>query len=266
MTRHIHSLQNDRIKKAVRLRTRRGRQQQGRIIVDGCREVGRALRSGVEPIDLFVSERDLDLPDVAEVVSLLHSLGAQPLLVTADVFEKLAFGDRAEGVVLVAQQPERDLDQLLLAPDSLVCVIEGVEKPGNVGAVLRTADAAGVSAVIVAGGGTDLFNPNAIRASLGAIFRLPVCSATSPHVIEWLERHRFAVFAARVDGAVDYTKADYRGNAAIVLGSEADGLSSGWTGASITAVALPMLGIVDSLNVSATAAVLCYEALRQRQL
>jgi TrmH family RNA methyltransferase len=145
-----------------------------------------------------------------------------------------------------------------------VAVLEGVEKPGNAGAVLRSADAAGVSAVIVADARTDLFNPNAIRASLGAIFSLPVCEATSADALAWLRQRRFAVFAARVDGAVPYTQADYRGPAAIVLGSEAAGLSPVWTGDDIQAVRLPMLGVVDSLNVSAAAAVLFYEARRQR--
>ena len=131
--------------------------------------------------------------------------------------------------------------------------------------MLRTADAAGVSAVIVADGGTDLFNPNAIRASLGAIFTVPVCAASSRETLEWLKEKGLAIFAARVDGAVDYTSVSYRGPAAIVLGSEARGLSPVWQVPEVTAIALPMRGVIDSLNVSATAAVLFYEAARQRR-
>jgi TrmH family RNA methyltransferase len=130
--------------------------------------------------------------------------------------------------------------------------------------VLRSADAAGVSAVIVADGRTDLFNPNAIRASLGTVFSLPVCEATSGDALAWLRQRHFTILAARVGGAVSYTAADYRGPTALVLGSEAAGLSSVWTGDDIRAIRLPMLGVADSLNVSATAAVLFYEALRQR--
>jgi TrmH family RNA methyltransferase len=146
----------------------------------------------------------------------------------------------------------------------LVAVLEGVEKPGNLGAVLRSADAAGVSAVIVADGRTDLYNPNAIRASLGTIFTMPLCEAAGGDVLAWLRERRFSILAARVNGAVPYTAVDYRGPTAIVLGSEAAGLSSIWTGDDIQAVRLPMLGAADSLNVSTAAAVLFYEALRQR--
>jgi TrmH family RNA methyltransferase len=148
----------------------------------------------------------------------------------------------------------------------LIAVLEGVEKPGNVGAVLRSADAAGVSAVILADGRTDLYNPNAIRASSGTIFSMPVCEATSSDVLAWLRERGFRIAAARVDGSVPYTKVDYRGPTAIVLGSEATGLSPIWSGNDIQAVRLPMLGAADSLNVSVTAAVLFYEALRQRTL
>jgi TrmH family RNA methyltransferase len=143
--------------------------------------------------------------------------------------------------------------------------LEGVEKPGNVGAVLRTADAAGLSAVILADARTDLYNPNAIRASLGTIFTLPVCETTSGKLQNWLRQNGFRIVAARVDAAVPYTEVDYRGPTAILLGSEAVGLSPLWTGEGVTAVRLPMLGAADSLNVSVTAAVLFYEALRQRQ-
>jgi TrmH family RNA methyltransferase len=146
-----------------------------------------------------------------------------------------------------------------------VAVVEGVEKPGNLGAILRTADAAGIAALIVAEGGTDLYNPNAIRASLGAIFSVPVCQAASDATIDWLRSQSFRVVAARVDGPIEYTQVDFRGRVAIVLGSEAHGLSTAWQVSYVQSIKLPMLGTVDSLNLSATAAVLFYEALRQRR-
>jgi TrmH family RNA methyltransferase len=179
--------------------------------------------------------------------------------------EKLAYGNRVEGLVAVAPTPRRTLAVLELPAEPLIVVVEGVEKPGNLGAILRTADAAGVSAVIVAGGVTDLYNPNAIRASLGAIFTVPVAAAASQAALDWLRQRNCRLIAARVDGAVDYTAANFRGPAAIVLGSEAAGLSATWRGDDMVAVKLPMLGRVDSLNLSATAAVLFYEALRQRR-
>jgi TrmH family RNA methyltransferase len=184
--------------------------------------------------------------------------------VTPTVFEKLAFGQRGEGLVAVAETPQRSLDDLRLSSDALVAVLEGVEKPGNVGAVLRSADAAGVAALILAGGGTDLFNPNAIRASLGAIFTLPVAAAASSEVRRWLLREGFSIHAACVDGATCYTQVSFLGRTAMVLGSEAEGLTDLWRGEGITSVRLPMQGVVDSLNVSATAAVLFFEAQRQR--
>ena len=191
--------------------------------------------------------------------------GIELVAVGPRVMEKLAYGNRVEGVVAVAGTPRRGLADLPLAADALVAVVEGIEKPGNLGAILRTADAAGIAAMIVADGGTDLYNPNAIRASLGAIFTVPVCEATSDQTLAWLRASGFRILAARVGAQLEYSQADYRGRTAIVLGSEAHGLGSHWQGPDITPVSLPMLGRVDSLNLSAAAAVLFYEALRQRR-
>ncbi len=162
-------------------------------------------------------------------------------------------------------RPCAALADLKLPDSALVAVLAGVEKPGNVGAVLRSADAAGASAVIAADAGTDLYNPNCIRASLGTVFTLPVCAASEVETLAYLRRERLAIYAARLDDtAIDYRQVQFAPRAAIVLGSEAVGLSDAWRGADIQAVKLPMLGVADSLNVSATAAVLFYEALRQR--
>jgi TrmH family RNA methyltransferase len=168
--------------------------------------------------------------------------------------------------VAIAEAPRRSLVDLSLPADALVAVVEGVEKPGNLGAVLRSADAAGVSGLIVADGCTDLYNPNAIRASLGAIFTVPVCQASAAETLDWLRNGAFRILAARVDGEINHTQADFRGRVAIALGSEAHGLSAAWQATDITPIRLPMLGQVDSLNLSATAAVLFYEALRQRRM
>lgn len=260
----IKSLQNPRVKAAVRLRDRRHRQKQGRILIDGARELARAIGAGVPLVEVFVCEPLCTGPDARQVLAALPGCGAEILHVTEPVFEKLAFGDRAEGVLGVAATPSRTLADLALPDNPLVVVLEGVEKPGNVGAVLRTADAAGLSALVVADGRTDLYNPNAIRASLGTIFTLPVCEATAAETLDWLRRNDLAIYAARVDASLPYMQANYRRPAAIVLGSEAEGLSAAWSADDVTSVRLPMLGAADSLNVSATAAVLFYEALRQR--
>lgn len=257
----ITSPQNARIKQAARLRDRRGRAQQDRIIIDGVREVRRAIDGGIDVTELFVCP---DLCDERDVSAVFDPHDQRWIEIPSPVYEKLAFGNRSDGVVAVARTPQKRLADLVLPANPLVGVLVGIEKPGNVGAIIRSADAAGVSAVIVADGGTDLFNPNAIRASLGAIFSLPVCAAAGDEVRAWLRRRELAVYAARVDGAVDYLSADFRRPAAIILGSEAHGLSDSWTDPSVTAVKLPLCGTVDSLNVSTTAAVLFYEARRQR--
>jgi TrmH family RNA methyltransferase len=258
----ITSVQNPRVKAAAKLRDRTGRNQQRRIIIDGVREISRALSAGVKILELYV------LPELCDDESqrvLATAKHAERLDVVRHVMEKLSFGNRVEGIVAVAEPPVRELAALKLPADALVAVVEGAEKPGNLGAIVRTADAAGVAAVLVVDGGTDLYNPNAIRASLGAIFTVPVCEATSEKALAWLCEERFRVFAARVDGAVDYTSVDFRGRTAIVLGSEARGLSEQWRRDDVTGLRLPLLGSVDSLNLSVTAAVLFYEALRQRQ-
>lgn len=266
MTFDISSTHNPRIKEAVELRDRKGRTAQQRIIIDGAREIDRAVTAGVVLDTLFVCQELVRSVESQAVLARLTKQ-EQPLVsVTTKVFEKLAYGDRVEGLIATARMPERSLKQLTLGDHPLVAVLEGVEKPGNVGAVLRSADAAGVSALIVADGGTDLFNPNAIRASLGAIFTVPVCVATSEATLAWLREQKLAIHATRVDGAIMYSHAKLARSAAIVLGSEADGLSEIWRGNDVQAIALPMLGVCDSLNVSATAAVLFYEAWRQRSV
>lgn len=262
----ITSLQNARVKDTVRLRDRRHREKQQRIVIDGFRELTRAIRSGLAMLEVFVCEPLLGDERTAELTAMLGESSAEILPVAEPVFQKLAFGNRAEGVLGVAEMPRPVLSDLQLPDNPLVAVLEQVEKPGNIGAVLRSADGAGISALIVADAATDLYNPNAIRASLGTIFTLPVCSATSGETLDWLRHRGMAIYATRVDGSVPYTQVDYRRPAAVVLGSEAEGLSAAWSTDEVTAVSVPMLGMADSLNVSATAAVLFYEALRQRNV
>ncbi len=262
--RTISSPHNPRIKRAVHLRNRRQREKQGRILIDGVRELGRAVAAGVAVEEVFVCPA---LYSSAETRRLIEQLSAGPAAlfqVSEEIFGRLAFGQRAEGIVGVARPPERTLEELTLGPDALVAVLEGVEKPGNIGAVVRSADGAGFSAVVLADPATDLYNPSAIRASLGTIFCVPVCAARAGEVIGWLRAGGVSVSVARVDGSVPYTEFDFRGPTAVVLGSEAEGVSGPWRGEGMTAVRLPMLGTADSLNVSAAAAVLFYEARRQR--
>ena len=265
MTKPITSTQNQRVKDAARLRNRRQREKQGRLLIDGARELGRAIDGGLELVEVFVCRPLCQSDDARAVVARLEATGAVIQSVTPDVFAKLAFGDRAEGVLGVARTPQNSLADLRLGPRPLVAIVEAIEKPGNLGAVLRSADAAGVSAVIAAGHGTDFYNPNVIRASLGTVFTLPARAARSNETLEWLRQQGLAVFTARVDATRLYTEVAYTGPTAIVLGSETDGLSNAWGAADVTAIRLPMHGAADSLNIAAAAAVLFYEALRQRR-
>lgn len=260
----ITSPQNPRVKNAVRLRDRRHREKQQRILIDGARELCRAMAAGVRLVEVFLCEPLCQDNETQRLLTTLPECGCEVLRVSESVFQKLAFGQRTEGVLGVAETPRPTLESLEIQQNAIVAVLEGIEKPGNLGAVIRSAEGAGVSAVIVADARTDLYNPNAIRASLGTIFTMPVCQSTSDEVLAWLRQRQFTIYAARVDGSRPYTEVDYHGPTAILLGSEAAGLSSTWTGEDIQAVRLPMLGAADSLNVSATAAVFFYEALRQK--
>jgi RNA methyltransferase, TrmH family len=260
----ITSLQNPRVKDAARLRDARARRKSGRFLIDGAREIVRAIGAGIEAREAFICPELCDSSEREDAARVAENAAAEVFQVTPAVFGKLAFGDRQEGTILIAAAPHRTLADLRLPANPLVAVLEGVEKPGNFGAVLRSADAAGVSAVIAAGQ-HDLYNPNAIRASLGAVFTVPICAADGEETRDWLRSQGLAIYAARVGGGRRYTDADFRRPAAIILGSEAHGLSDLWRGDDIAAVELPMHGAVDSLNVSAAAAVLFYEAVRQRR-
>ena len=261
----ITSSANPRLKAAVRLRGRRERDKQRLTLIDGVRETLRALQGGAVIREAFVAPEFCEDAECREVLGHLREAAVPIYELGRDAFEKLAYGDRVDGMVTVAETPLRGLADLVLPAEPLIGIVEGVEKPGNLGAILRTADGAGLDAVIVADTATDLFNPNIIRASIGTVFALPVSVASSGDVLSWLRERAIAIIAARVDASVDYTKADYSGAVAIALGSEARGLSDAWGVLARASVRVPMLGVADSLNVSATAAVLFYEALRQRR-
>lgn len=259
----IDSPANPRIKAAVALRDRETRTATGLTLVDGARECRRALEAGTSVRSAFVCSSLARGTDASAVIRALAERGMAVVEVSERVHDRLAFGNRGDGVVLVVETPLTDLDALALGPDPLVLVTEDVEKPGNLGAILRTADGAGCAAVIAVGG-TDLFNPNVVRASVGTVFSVPVAAASASTVLAWLRASLIRPVAARVDAARIYTDSDLSGPLALVLGSESDGLSATWHDPAIEGVAIPMRGIADSLNVAVSAAVLAFEAQRQR--
>lgn len=260
----ITSLVNPRVKAATALRDRRERDRSGLTLVDGTRELGRALDAGVSVVEAFVCEPLLAGADARMALDRLKAGEASLQPVSESVFARLAFGDRAEGLVAVVRVPDLALDRLLLPADPLVLVVECVEKPGNLGAILRSADGAGADAVIAASPRTDLFNPNAIRASAGTIFTVPLASATTDETVQWLRERDIRIVAARVEAAGGYAEADLTRSLALVVGTEDAGLSDAWSGTGIEMVRIPMLGVADSLNLSVSAAILLYEARRQR--
>jgi TrmH family RNA methyltransferase len=260
----ITSLQNPRIKQAMRLHSSRGRQTQGRLIVFGRREVERALDAGLEFEEIFVGD-SMSRSDLGAIQERTTHSSAQWITVSPDVLAKLTYGDRVDEMVGVANRPRTDLSGLTVSSPALVVVAQAIEKPGNLGAIVRTADACAVGAVLLADPMTDFFHPNSIRSSTAAVFGMPCATGTTAEILGWLNENGFRIFTAQLDGAIDLFDAELTGNVALVLGNEADGLDSNWSNDSFTSVKLPMQGIADSLNVSVTASVMIYEATRQRK-
>jgi TrmH family RNA methyltransferase len=260
----ISSPANPRVKAAVRLRDRREREETGLTLVDGGRELLRALAQSVEVDHAFVCSELVVGADASAALDALQRVGASLIEVSPAVLAKVAFGDRSDGLVAVIRTPSVALEGLAPGLHPLIVVVESLEKPGNLGAIMRTADAVGASAVIAADPRTDVFNPNAIRASVGTIFSVPLAVATAAQVLSWLVGNGVTAMAARVDAPQAYDDVDLGGPIAIVLGSEAGGLTSTWNDPRVRPVRIPMLGAADSLNVSVAAAILLFEARRQR--
>ena len=244
----------------------RGRSQQNRFLVFGEREICRGLEAGFEYESLLIRQTQAE-----RFQPLLRDFpGLEPVIVADELFERIRYGERDEDLVAIGARPDTGLGQLELNENALVFVLESLEKPGNVGAIVRTADAIGASAVVLSEPLSDFFHANCIRASMGCVFTTPLATGTNPEVQEWLWQSDFAVFAAIVEGSTRYDEVAYSERSALVLGNEARGLSESWRllasdpERKIKGIHLPMLGRADSLNVSTTAAIIGYEAGRQR--
>lgn len=259
----ITSKQNPTIKNLVRLRQRRERQAAGVTLVDGFEELDCAVQSGVVIKELFFCPELMGAGQPERLAELLKAdLPATQL--TREVFEKVAYRESPDGWLAVVAPVATGLSAIQLGDKPLVLVCEAVEKPGNLGAMLRTADAAGVTAVISVSGVTDWGNPNIIRASKGAIFSVPVADATQDDLFEWLRKNNIAIVAATPDTTTVHTAADFTKPVAIFVGAEKPGLGDFWLKQADIKVRIPMVGKVNSLNVASSAALLLYEAVRQR--
>jgi RNA methyltransferase, TrmH family len=264
MIEKISSLQNAGIKRVARLRTKKSRDARGLTIVEGVREVRQALHAGLRFSCAYICREGVYRCD-DDLVRELEGRQVKIFDAGCSVFDKICYGDRTEGVLALVERPELTLEQLKLGDKPLIVVMESVEKPGNLGAVLRTCDGAGVAALLVCDERTDIYNPNVIRASLGAVFAVPTVSCTSKDAAAFLKARGVRICAAVVTATADYFSRDLSGACAIVMGSEQEGLSDLWRRSADEQLRIPMLGKVDSLNVSVSAAVMVYEALRQRR-
>jgi len=261
----ITSLQNPQIKNLIQLTTKSHvRKEQGIFIIEGQREIARAKESGYHFESCFYS------PAIMTPVSreLLESLGKGVRFyeVSLPVYSKISYRENIDGLIVTAWQQNKKLEDLKLKINPLILVLESVEKPGNLGAILRTADAAGLDAVIICDPQTDLYNPNVVRSSLGCLFSNQIVSCNSNDAVLFLKKNRIRIYSAALQDAVLYHQEDFTKGTAFVMGSEADGLTEIWRKEANRIIRIPMAGIADSLNVSVSAAVLIFEAVRQRSI
>jgi len=261
----LSSLQNPLVKSIMALKDKsRERKETGLFVLEGRQEIELARKGNIAFTTVLV---ETDICRDAEFLKSMENLRPRPDLVSLSnaVYKKLAYRETTEGILAIGRSKSHGLEQLEL-PDqnAFVLVAEAPEKPGNIGALLRTADAAGLDAVIIADPRTDLYNPNIIRSSVGCVFTNQIAMASSSEVIGYLKRKRISISCAALSGSKIYTNVDFTGPTAIVVGTEATGLSKTWLEDSHQNIRIPMAGQIDSLNVSVSAAILIFEGLRQR--
>ena len=269
---NITSAQNPKIKELLALQEKsKERKKKGLFVVEGRRELLHCIEAGYEPFTLFLCPEIISSDDRREIEQAImdgnRTTGQRMpavIEIPQHLYDKVAYRGGTEGVIAEVYCKDMGLETLALKENPLVVVLEAVEKPGNLGAVLRSADAAGADAVIVCDPLTDMYNPNLIRSSIGAIFTVPVATASTEECINWLKDKGIKIYTAQLQDSEWYYDTDMKGGSAIVMGTEATGLTDTWRMAADAHIKIPMLGQLDSLNVSVSAAILLYEAVRQR--
>ena len=258
----ITSAQNPKIRTLLALQEKsKERRKNGLFVVEGRRELLHCVEAGYKPHTIFFCPEIISTGDFDEIAD---KCDCNYIEIPQHLYDKVAYRGGTEGVIAELHCKEMSLDALNLKENPLVVVLESVEKPGNLGAVLRSADASGVDAVIVCDPLTDMYNPNLIRSSIGAIFTVPAAAATSEETIAWLKAKSIKIYTAQLQDSEWYYDTDMKGGTAIVMGTEATGLTDCWRKAADAHIKIPMLGKLDSLNVSVSAAILMFEAVRQR--
>ena len=256
----ITSAHNPKIKNLLTLEKPRERRKKGLFVVEGRKEIALALDAGYKIQNLFFCEELIPVKELDAFRIPENDL----LSVSRDVFEKIAIRENSGGVLAVMEQKTHTLESIRFSTNPLILVLEAVEKPGNLGAILRTADAAGLDAVIICDPKTDFYNPNVIRSSVGCVFTNQVASATSEETLSWLRENDIVAYSTWLKASRPYHTVDYTRPCAIVMGTEATGLSDTWTSENQNPIIIPMRGRIDSMNVSTAAAVIIFEARRQR--
>jgi TrmH family RNA methyltransferase len=260
----ISSLQNPKIKQTCKLRDRGERNETGLFLIEGYRELRRAVDAGVALQTLFTCPSFFLGDNEPALITDSLKQGAEILLCEPHVFEKLSYRDRPDGLLAIAVQMRTTLMSLKLAADPFIIIAESIEKPGNLGTILRSADAAGVDGVIVCDRCTDIYNPNVVRSSVGTLFTLPVIEASSTETINYLKARGIQIVAATPTAEKSFTETPLTGPIAIAVGTEQFGLSQTWMQAADLSVRIPMHGAADSLNVATATTLLLYEVIRQR--
>lgn len=264
MTGPITSLQNQRIKDLVRLRDRRHRDRRGLFLIEGFRELSRAVTASIDLVELYVC-RDLFLgPNEDDLIDSAAAAGTEVIELSEPVFKKVSYRDRPEGLAGVAVQFPTGLDRLRVGSDGFLLVVESIEKPGNLGTMLRTADAAGVDGVVVCDPTTDPFNPNVVRASLGTLFTVSLAIATTEETVQFVRKVGLTTVATTPDAEPSIWEIPFSAGVAVVVGSEQYGLSSRWLEEADHRARIPMAGSADSLNAAMAAGIALFEVVRRR--
>lgn len=260
----ITSTQNDSVKHVIKLRDRRPREKEQLTVLEGYRELTRAREYGMEIVEVFFAPEHFLGQNEFPLLETFASDGVKVCQVAPFLLEKMAYRERPEGLIAIAKMKRHTLAEMPVRPNGLYLVAEAVEKPGNLGSMLRSADAAGVDGFIICNKCTDIYNPNVIRASTGALFSVPLAEAENQEAYDWLKRNNIKTLAATPHTDRIYTDADMTQAVAIVVGTEQTGLTELWMEHSDLPVRIPMLGRIDSLNVATATTILLYEAARQR--
>lgn len=262
---YISSSQNKLVKEVLLLREKsRHRKKTGLFVCEGRRELELLIKGNYRIETLFTATNIADHTYVRQLAEGSHS-HPEIIEVSEEVYRKMAYRESTEGVIALVHSKPHHLDNLSFSSKNpLILIAEAPEKPGNIGALLRTADAANLDAVIIANPKTDLYNPNIIRSGVGCLFTTQVATASTPEIITWLEKHGIAMYCAALTASVEYHTVDFTGPSAVVVGTEATGLTRQWLDASRQNIIIPMQGEIDSMNVSVSAAIIIFEARRQR--